>query len=130
MEEGLVLVEEGHEFLEAAVELELGCPGRREALVGEDDADALVEEGEFAEAVREDIEGVDRGLGEDLRIRGEADRRAPAVGGAYDLDRLLGNAAAVFLVVLLAVQVDDGLAPGGKGVYDGDADAMESPETL
>jgi hypothetical protein len=129
VEEGLVRVEVGDEFLEPPVELELGGPGGGEALVREHDADALVEEGQLPEAVREDIKGID-GLVEDGGVGLEADGRAPPVARASHGHGGVGNPGVVHLEPALAVQVDMGLAPGGKGIDDGDADAMESARDL
>jgi CBS domain-containing protein len=68
--------------------------------------------------------------GDFLENRGvglETDDRAAPVRLLPDCsDRGFGNAFQVALHVDLPVQVDDGLAPGGKGVHDGNANAVQT----
>ena len=96
------------------------------AVVGEGDADAVVQEGQLLQALVE--RGVDelRGL-EDLRVGLEGGLGA-ALGrcGRRGGRRLVGDAALVFLLVDVAVAADFDLAPFGEEVDDRDADAVQA----
>jgi hypothetical protein len=95
------------------------------ALVGDRDADALVEEGKLLHALLERGKDVLR-VREDLWIGFERGLGA-ALGGIADAaDVGLGDAAFVFLVVDLAIAADFDFAPFGEEVHDRDADAVEA----
>ena len=95
------------------------------AVVGDRDADALVEEGELLHALLERGEDELR-VREDLRIGLERGFGA-ALGGVADAaDIGLGDAAFVFLVIDLAIAADFDFAPFGEEVHDRDADAVET----
>ena len=79
----LVLVQVLHERDDAAVVVEMVV--LPVALVVERDDDAAVQEGQFAQPLRERVEAVDGGL-EDLRIGLERDLRAASLGGAGNLE--------------------------------------------
>src|SRR6185437_14731864 len=87
----LALAEVLHEVDQAAVGLEdvLGLV----ALVDQLDLDALVEEAQLVQALREDLLAELDGLGEDLGIGPEPDQRASLLG-RLALRELLGDLAA------------------------------------
>src|SRR6266545_4668655 len=89
------------------------------ALVVERDDDAGVQEGEFAQALRQRVEAVFGGL-EHLRIRLEADLRAAALGGAGDDEIGERTPALVALRVDLIVAPDLDRERFGERVDDGD----------
>ncbi len=96
------------------------------ALVGDGDADALVEEGELLHALltawrrRYFVFGKICGSGFECGFRA-------AFGGVADAaDVGLGDAAFVLLVIDLAVAADFDFAPFGEEVDDRDADAVET----
>jgi len=132
----LAVVEVLHEVDDAAIVLEghgarlLGHlaheRARVAALVGELDLEPLVEERHLAEAVLQRREIVDARIGEDLRIRPERDGRAGLAGASYLVQLVHGLAALEADLVFLAVAAHVHDHPGGKRVYDRDADAMEA----
>ncbi len=99
------------------------------ALVLEGDEDAAVEEAELAQALREGVEAVGRGL-EDLQVGLEGDLGAALVGGARLLEARLRHPAGVALAVDLALAPDLDLERLGERVHDGDADAVEAARDL
>src|SRR5207247_1080057 len=100
--------------------------------VGELDGQALVEESQLAQAGFQGVvvEGGPRI--HDRRIGLESDFRAGAVafGGAELLDLGGGIAAFIFLDVDLAVAIDAGLGPFGKGGDGLGADAVQAGRRL
>ena len=95
------------------------------AVVGDGDADALVQEGQLLHALLERGEDELR-VREDLRVGFERGFGAAFGGVADAADVGLGDAAFVLLVVDLAVAADFDFAPFGEEVDDGDADAVEA----
>ena len=126
MHQLLVRVQHLHELDDAALVVERFGADRGLAFVGEVDADAAVQEGELAEAFREDVPDVFGRLGEDGRVGLERHGRA-AVGHRMQRMQLHGGVAALEPdLVRHAVAVDFDRHPGGKGVHAGDADAVEA----
>ena len=125
MEGVLVGVQMGDELLEAA-EIVVDLFARHvRPHVSQDDADAGVEEGEFAQAVLQDVPFVFRD-GEDFRIGLEFDGGS-RLGGLADLLQRAGRVAAgEFHLMFIAVAVDREDEPFGEGVDAGDADAVEA----
>ena len=101
-----------------------GDLGVADALVGEGDRQALVEEGHLLEAARDRLEAVDRGL-EDVRVGPERDRGARLLGGLA-LDEFTRLRVGVGLVPLEAVALDVDVEPGGQRVDDGDTDTVQT----
>ena len=120
----LGLVEEGHELVDAAYVVEVVGLAVL-ALVVERDADAGVQEGEFAQALRQRVEAeLDRF--EDLGVGLEGDLRAALLGDAgvrQIRDRL---PAFVGLRVDLAVAVDLEIKALGQRVHHRHADAVQA----
>ena len=98
-------------------------------LVLELDLESLVQEGELAEPVREDVEG-ERGDLEDLRVRLEADRRPALRRLLAGLEVALRLPPVVALRVDAAVAADLHLEPLGQRVHDRDADPVEPARDL
>ena len=93
----LVLVQVLHERDDAAVVVEIVV--LPVALVVERDDDAAVQEGQFAQALRQRVEAVDGGL-EDLRVGLEGDLRAAPLGRAGDFE--IGRRRAALIGLLVA----------------------------
>ena len=95
------------------------------SLVGEGDAEPFVEEGEFSESLGEDVM-VELEVGEYFRVGKEVD--GCAGGGCFSdfFDWRCWRSLEVFLVVCFAVSHDSGFKPGGKGVHDADAYAVQA----
>ena len=112
VEGGFAAIEMLDEFGDAAGEAELG--GFFGALVGERDFQALVEEGELAEALRQSVEAVD-GLIEDGWIGVKSDFGAGFAGLAGMLE--LGGGLAFFVGLFpdVAVAANFQLEPVGRG---------------
>ena len=126
MHQLLVLVQHLHELDDAAFVVERFGADRILAFVGKVDADAAVQEGELAEAFREDVPDILGRLGENRRVGLERHGRA-AVGHRMQRMQLHGGVAALEPdLVRHAVAVDFDRHPGGKGVHAGDADAVEA----
>lgn len=98
---------------------------RRLPLVGELEGEALVEERHLLEAAREGLEAVLGGL-EDVPVGPEGDRRAGLLGGLVLGQRGGRDAELVVLGPAVAVGLDLDGDPGGQGVDDGDADAVQT----
>ncbi len=95
------------------------------ALVGEDDFDAAVQEGEFLQAAVERVV-VELAVAEDLRVGLERGAGAGAIRFA-DLADLAGrHAAFVFLLIEMAVAADFDFAPFAEKVDDLHADAVQA----
>ena len=125
MEGVFIGVQMGDELLQAA-EIVINlfawhiCPH-----VAQSDADAGVQEGEFAEAVLQDVPFVFRD-GEDFRIRLEFDGRS-RFGRLADLFQRAGRVAAgEFHLMFIAVAIDREDEPFGEGINAGDTDAVET----
>ena len=125
MEGVLIGVQMGDELLQTA-EIVVDLFARHiRPHVAQGDADAGVQEGEFAEAVLQDVPFVFRD-GEDFRIRLEFDGRS-CFGRLADLLQRAGRVAAgEFHLMFIAVAVDCEDEPFGEGVDAGDADAVEA----
>ena len=100
--------------------------GRLLAFVLERDRQALVQEGQLAQTLGQDVEAELRAL-EDLGVRLERDLGAAPFGLAGDLQGGGGLAALVVLLEDLAVLPDLHLQPCRERVYDRDAHAVEAP---
>ena len=127
----LALVQEFHEVDDAAGVLEhLGARvavGVGDALVVQHDLEALVEERHLAEAVRQSVEIVHGGLGEDLRVGPERHGRAVAALRGANFAQLLGRLAVVEAdEVLLALLAHLHFHAGRQRVHDGDAHAVQA----
>jgi hypothetical protein len=103
VDRGLGRVQVLDERDDAARVVELVLPAA--ALILDPDAQAAVQEGELAQALREDLEA-EVGRREDQRIRLEGDLGAAVVRGAEALQRSLGLAATVTLEVDVAIAPD------------------------
>ena len=101
------------------------------ALVGQLDGQALVEEGQLAEAVFERVV-VEGGVVEDLRVGLEGDLGAGAAAwpAPMSLTSVVGLAALVLLHVDLAVAADLGLGPLAQGGDRLGADAVQAGRRL
>ncbi len=120
-------VEVGHEGLDAALEVEGVLVAG--LLVAQDDGDRLVEEGQLAQAVGDDLPG-EAALGEDLRVGPEAHQGALLLGAPVLLDRRLGHAPLVALAPQRAFLVDLDVEPLGERVDDRQADAVQAARHL
>lgn len=100
-----------------------------EPFVGEDDADAAVQEREFAQTLGEDIPHIDH-IGKNRRIRLEGDLRAALRGRPELLELHRRDAALETNPVRLAAAVDFDLHPVGQRVHAGDADAVQAARNL
>jgi hypothetical protein len=99
------------------------------ALVLDHDAQARVEEGELAQALREDVEGeIQRREG--LRIGVEGDPGARLVGGADLFEGGIGLAAAIGLPPYASLAADLELEAIRERVDHRDADAVQAPRDL
>ncbi len=116
-------VEVFDEFDDAALVVEFVVLGG--LLVLEENSRAAIEEGELLQPL---VENVVRELGglEDLSVGLEGGFGAVLGCSADTLDGAGGNAAFVFLLPDVAVAGDFDLAPFGKEVDDGDADAVQT----
>ena len=124
VERGLTLVDLLHEFLDAVfIEVALGL-GLGGAFVGEDDFEAGVEEGQFAEALADAGGDENGGFLEDFGVGLEADVGAGAAGFADDLEFFHGLAALELHVVDGAAAGNLDLEPLGDGVDALGADAV------
>ena len=121
------------ELDQAALRVELLAQGltvvARLPLVGERDADAPVEVGQFPQTGGQGLEAV-LGLGEDGVVGQEVHDGAGLPGFPDDLGGSLGHAAMVFLAPDLALPVHGGHQLGGQGVDAGDADAVQTAGDL
>ena len=123
-------VEIAHEGLDPALVEQLLALVLGMARVGEDDAHAGIEEGEFAQALlqRRVVE-----LDHRERVGGGQERHfraAPSVAVAHDHQRRHRVAVAELHRVLLAVTPDAQAEPLREGVDDGDADAVKAAGDL
>ena len=96
------------------------------ALVGQADVDALVQEGQLAQAGGQGFVAVDRGLGENGRIRVEGDGRAGVGGLPHDFHGSEGLALGVGLFEHFAFTVHLGHQRVGQGVHAGYAHAVQA----
>ena len=99
------------------------------ALVGERDRDAVVEEGELAQAMLQRVKAVGRD-GEDLGVGDEVDARARCIRCADLVQLRRGDAARKGDRKDFPVAAHLDVHLRGEGVDDGDADAVESPRDL
>ena len=120
----LALVQGLHELPEPAFRVERVF--LVDALVDAGDGEALVEIGEFLEALFQHVVGIFRGL-EDLGIRFEVHRGA-VPGNAFldDGQPVLRHAARVMLAVPLSVAAHGDGEPLGKGIDAGHAHAVQA----
>ena len=130
----LAVVQELHEVDDAAHGLEnLGAGvavGVSDALVGEDDLQAAVQEGHLAETGGQSVVVVHRGLGEDVGVGPERDRGARVLC-LTDLVQLgFGLAVIEIDLVFLAIAAHLHFHLRGKGVHNGNADAMQTAGNL
>ena len=128
MQDVLVAVEEPHELGDAVLEEEALVLLR--PLVDEVDGDAGVEEGQFAQAVGEDLVFELARDPEDLGVGLEGDLRAGLLGLADHRHLLRGFALRAAHVVDLAVAAHLGLEPFGDGVHAFRADAVQAARHL
>ena len=119
----LAAVEMLDEFHDAAGEAKFGRLVA--ALVLQGDLQALVQKGQFAQALRQDVVAVD-GLFEDGGIGMEGDFRAGLARFAGDGELRFGDAALVGLLPYFAVAPDFQIEPIGERVDDGNAYAMQA----
>ena len=123
VQRALAAIQVLHEFGDAAGEAEFGFLAG--ALVFERDLQALVEEGELAEALRKRVEAVvDRR--EDRRVGVEGDLRAGLFRFAGGLELRSGDALLVGLLPDFAVAPDFEIEPVGERVDHRNADAVEA----
>jgi hypothetical protein len=127
VEDGLVLVQVLHEGDDAPLVLEVVLLPR--PLVEELDPDALVEERELAEPLRERVEVVVDRL-EDRGVGLPVDGRSRTVGRPQLLDVARDHAALVALAVLLAAAIDVDFEPLGERVHHRHAHPMEPARDL
>ena len=120
-------VEVTHERLESAFVLEHVM--LVVALIGDLDADAGIEEREFAQPLREDLV-VEHDVREDRRRRTEAHPCAAFGGGAGVRERRDRIAEAILLRVELAVAVHGEVEHIGQRIDDRHADAMQTAGDL
>ena len=136
MEDGAGLAELANELLDAVLVeegLRAGAVLLVIALVGEDDLDAGVEEGEFAETSGETLELESRRDREDLRIGQEGDEGSGLLlilEFAEDGQRLGCLALSEGHEVDLPLAHDLDLEPGGEGVDALGTDAVETARVL
>src|SRR5271165_5950575 len=123
VQHAFAFVEVLHEFGDAAGEAEFGFLAA--ALVIERDFQAFVEEGEFAEALRERVIAVD-GLTENFGIGVKSDFGAGLARLAGSFELRSGHALFVGLFPDFAFAPDFQVEPVGKRVDDGDADAVQA----
>ena len=123
MQDLLAAIQVLDEFGDAAGEAELGFLVA--ALVIERDFQALVEEGELAQALRKRVEAVG-GLVENRGIGVKGDFRAGLARFAGSFELRCGNAFFVGLLPDFAVAPDFEIEPVGERVDDGDADAVQA----
>ena len=127
---GLGAVDILDEFPDAALVFHLDPLRLRMAEVLQHDLHAGIEEGEFPQAILEDLEGVvevreGRGGGEETDLGAGL-----APGVAHDLEVLDGIAAFEAGVMFLAVAPDAQIQPVGKRVDHGNADAVQAARDL
>ena len=132
---GLGAVEIAHEGFEPAFVEQLLAPHLGMARVGQDDADAGIEEGQFAQPML-DRAVVELDHGEGLG-RGQEGDFGAALGRAVDLGRRADHLQAVHRVAVLelhrvfvAVAPDAQLQRGGQRVDDRHADAVQPARDL
>ncbi len=129
MQDFLVPAQLADEFLDAfAVKKPLGFI--LHPFVGQRDFDAGIQEGQFAQAVGQDVELEFGGNGENGRVRFEGDERAGVLGFADDFQLLFGHAALEGHVIDLVVARNLDLEPIGKGVDAFGADAVQAARIL
>jgi hypothetical protein len=124
-----VLVEVFDEAAHASVELEQVRLRGVGAVVGDRNLQSLVQEGELAQPVGQQVEAELDAL-EDLPVRLEPHQRAVPVGLPDHLHRRLGNPPRVALRVDAAVLVDGDLHPLREGVHHRAADAVQAARDL
>ncbi len=134
VQHALAAVQMLDELGDAAVVLELGALGLAGlgiggALVGERDEQALVEEGQLAQALRQRVVVV-LGDGEDFSVGQEVDLGAALLGGAGLLQLGRGLALGVALLPHRAVAPDLEFEQMAERVDAGDADAVQSAGNL
>ena len=117
------------ERADAALEVERLTADRLDALVVQADRDAVVEEGELAQAMAQRLVAVRRDR-EDLRVRHEVDARTRLRRRADDCQRLRRHAALEGDLVDLAVALDLDFHARRQGVDDGNADAVQAARHL
>ncbi len=123
----LVLVKEEDVLGYPVVKLVMGLLRMAVPLVLDVDGNAGVEEGQFAEALSEDVVFEVEGLGENLRVWLEGDLSTSVVTIADDHHLLGGDPAGKFHLVDLAFPAYLGLEPFGYGVGTLRTDAVEPP---
>ena len=131
VQSGLAAIQVGDELRDAALVIKGLFPGLMIfviALIFQRDAKALRQERHFPETLLQDVVIKYRRLLEDLRIRKERDARsALTVSACPDLlQGLHAGAAHEFLAVHLAAGPDSDFQPGGEGVDDRCADAVQA----
>ena len=119
----LVLVQVLHEGVDATLVEELVALAV--ALVVDGDRDAAVQEGEFAQTLRQRVEAVVDGL-EDQLVRPERDLRSALLRRAGDFEIALRCAALVLLLVDLPVAPDLEVQLHRQRIDDRHADAVEA----
>ena len=130
VQRGLAAVQVLDELRDAAVELELGVLrlarlGIGGALVGQRDEQALVEEGQLAQALRQRVVVV-FGDGEDCRVGNEVDLGSALLGGPGLLELAGWNAFGIALLPYRAVAPDFQLKQAAQRVDARHADAVQS----
>ena len=122
-------VEMLNEGADAAFEVERLGLDRVDAVVCECDRDAVIQESEFTQAMAQRLVTVRRDR-EDFRIRYEMDARPGFFRRADHCQRFDGNAALKSNLVDLAVALDLDFHARRESVDDGNANAVQAPETL
>ena len=121
----LVLVEVFHEGNDAAFVFEGLFPNGAFPFIDQGDLYALVEEGQFSQTLRQNIETVNGRL-EDLSIRMEGDGRASSFRLSDLSQRILYFASFETYVIDLAVSSDLSIHPIGQRVHAGHAYAVQT----
>ena len=117
------------ERADATLKVERLTADRLDALVVQANGDAVVEEGELAQAMAQRLVAVRRDR-EDLRVRHEVDARPRLCRRADDCQRLRRHAALKGDLVDLAVALDLDFHARRQGVDDGNADAVQAARDL
>ena len=115
----------GLEDLDARIAVGVG-----DALVGEDNFQAAVQEGHLAETGGQSVVVVHRGLGEDVGVGPEGDRGARVLGFADLMQLGLGLAVVEIDLVFYAIAAHLHFHLCGKGVHNGNAHAVQTARDL
>ena len=122
-------IEVGDKGADAAVKVEGLAAHLVAALVGEGDRDAVVEEGELAQAMLQRVKAVGRD-GEDLGVGDEVDARARCIGRADLVQLRRGDAARKGDRKDFPITAHLDVHLRGESVDDGDADTVQTARDL